>query len=298
MFSINLERPLVTLAVVAGLLAVAGPASASGTHLRSVVKSDFAAQSDASKWELGEFDAQMPTRGTGAALLPYIGDDLAFGGAADDVFFSGPGNDRTSGGPSELIAAVGVADGGVQKLGEPGQLLLGIDGRNGVPLPARGDDAPEPAFDRYWRADGRVDVRAARDFRDRAAALLAVIDSRRAAGPQDALGDAVALERQTHPGAGDRRVLAMHGEDQDFLFAFVTHQADLGHPQEPCDLDADRAEHLGRSRPFRDERRDPAKCRLLVGERTERVTARLELALGLARCSSALRRSVTSRATP
>ena len=47
MFSTNLERPLVTLAVVAGLLAAAGPASASGAHVPSVINSDFAAQSDA-----------------------------------------------------------------------------------------------------------------------------------------------------------------------------------------------------------------------------------------------------------
>ena len=37
MFSINLQRPLVTLAVIAGLLAVAGPASASS----GVVAADF-----------------------------------------------------------------------------------------------------------------------------------------------------------------------------------------------------------------------------------------------------------------
>lgn len=86
MFSIKLERPLVTLAVVVGLLAVAGPAGASGTHLRSVVKSDFVAESDASKWELGEFDAQTPTRGTDAAVLPYIEQDsYQTGGPQDET---------------------------------------------------------------------------------------------------------------------------------------------------------------------------------------------------------------------
>lgn len=90
MLNINLERPLVTLAVVAGLLAVAGPASASRTdtasELRADVKSDYVAQPDASKWELNGFDAQTPTRVTGVGMLPYIEqDNYQTGGPGDET---------------------------------------------------------------------------------------------------------------------------------------------------------------------------------------------------------------------
>jgi hypothetical protein len=64
-----------------------------------------------------------------------------------------------------------------------------------------------------------------------------------------------------------------HGEDADLVFVLVAGQADLYRSEQPGHLDDGGVEHLGRSRPFGDERRHPAKRRLLVRELSELVSA-------------------------
>ena len=133
-------------------------------------------------------------------------------------------------------------------------------------LPARGDRAPEAAFDGDRRAHGVHGAGALRAERDRPAGLAAQVDPRRAAGPKHARGRAVAVQRQSHPIPDEVRVLPEVADHHDLVLVLGAHQADLRRAQQPRDLDDHGVEELRGGGGFGHEGRDPPQGGLLVGQ--------------------------------
>jgi hypothetical protein len=101
MFSSTLKRSVTTLAVMAGLLAVAGPAGASPTHLH-VTPSP-------AKWEVSEFDAGV------SGFMDYTDDALVFSGDAYDneMGITAAGDDGPARRPTKVNVIL-MADAGGQ----------------------------------------------------------------------------------------------------------------------------------------------------------------------------------------
>jgi hypothetical protein len=101
MFGSTLKRSVTTLAVMAGLLAVAGPAGASPTNLH-VTPSP-------AKWEVSEFDAGV------SGFMDYTDDALVFSGDAYDneMGLTAAGDDGPARRPTKVNVIL-MADAGGQ----------------------------------------------------------------------------------------------------------------------------------------------------------------------------------------
>ena len=166
----------------------------------------------------------------------------------------------------ELVAAVGVRDRGVEQRrrtrpGAPPRRRAAAP-----PRPARGDHPPEPALDDDRRADGRVDVRAARDARRWCRCAAGVARSARS-GP---------CARRARSRCPRRAAALAERHDVGIRPRWVTID-DLVGPstrvRPTCAAPSSRATSpmtasntSAGAAPSRDERRHPAQRRLLVGQ--------------------------------